>query len=75
MGADALQVDFLLVDGEYLVTRISPSDANRLLDSLNAYIPSNPRQAELLTELLTLLAMAPLSPVVLRRHFERHLST
>ena len=72
---DALPVDVLLLDGEYLVTRISPSDANRLLDSLTAYTSSNPRQAELQTELLTLLAMAPLSPGVLRRHFERHLST
>ena len=75
MGVNTLPVDFLLVDGAYLVTRIFPSDANRLFDSLNVYIPSNPPQAELLIELLTLLAMALLPPVVLHRHFERHLST
>ena len=75
VGVNTLPVDFLLVDGAYLVTRIFPSDANRLFDSLNVYIPSNPPQAELLIELLTLLAMALLPPVVLHRHFERHLST
>ena len=74
-GVNTLPVDFLLVDGAYLVTRIFPSDANRLFDTLNVFIPSNPLQAELLVDLLTLLAMVPLPPVVLHRHFERHLST
>ena len=71
---DTMPVDVVLLDGVYMVTRISPSCANRLLDILTAYIPFNPRQAELQSELLILLAMAPLPPPVLRRHFERHRS-
>ena len=72
---DTLPIDVSLADGGYLVTRISPSAANRLLDIVTAFLPFNQCQTELRSELLTLLAMASLTPVVLRRQFERHRSS
>ena len=73
-GVNTPPVNIVLVDGVYLVTRISHADASRLYDALNMFIPSNPLQAKLLIDLLASLSMVPLPLSVLHRHFERHIS-